>query len=133
LHLKLRPVDGTPIDPRRRPGLEPSERQAKALEASCQADCWRLAHPSSGPLDFADMDQPAQKCTGGQNNRPAGNVSTVGQPKPLDPHAGFARCSSWAWTSTFAAEDEILCLALDDDQVWSAADRGLHGGRIARA
>ena len=63
------PVDGAAVEPRRRAGLEPAEREARARSSVArQPDRRRLADPAGRDLLLADMDQAAQEGAGGQHH-----------------------------------------------------------------
>ena len=118
LHLDRRPVDGGAVDPRRRPGLEPAERKAEALQRQRQSDRRRLPDPAGRRLPFADMDQPAQKRPGGQHHRGGRQLPAVLEAQPRD---------------LPGRHHEIVGLAFDHRQVFGRRDRRLHGGGIALA
>jgi len=69
-------------------------------------------------LFFADVNEPAQKRTGGENHRAAGNLAAVGEFHPAD---------------ATAFDRQIVGLGSKDREVRRFADRGLHGGRIELA
>ena len=82
LHLQRRPVDGASIQPRRRAGLQPAHLQTKTIKRFGKTDGRRIGlvgigrmrrHAAGGKFHFADMDQAAQKCAGGQHDSGAGN------------------------------------------------------------
>ena len=63
------------VESRRRAGLEPAQREARAFRASRKTDGRRLADPAGRSLSLADVDQAAQERAGrqhhgaGRNNR----------------------------------------------------------------
>ena len=69
LHLHRRPVDAAAIEPRRRAGFQPAERETDALEGERKPQSRRLPDPAGRSLLFPAMDQPAQKSAGGENDR----------------------------------------------------------------
>ena len=77
LHLDRGPVDRRAVEPRRRAGLEPAEREAEPLERERQAERRRLADPAGRRLLLADMDQAAQERAGGQHDGAAANLAAV--------------------------------------------------------
>ncbi len=79
LHLDGSPVDRGAVEPRRRAGLEPAEREAEALQRERKADRRRLADPAGRGLALADMDQAAQEGAGGQHRGAAGEFAAVGE------------------------------------------------------
>ena len=64
LSLHRRPIDSLPVQPRRRSGLQPRQRKAKAAQRVGQPDGRSLASSSPGPRGsgLADMDQPPGRC-----------------------------------------------------------------------
>src|SRR3981189_3191332 len=55
-----RPVDRLAVEPRRRAGLQPAEREAAMPQRMRQAERGRLADSSGRDLLFADMDEAAE-------------------------------------------------------------------------
>ena len=55
------PVDGAPVEPGRRAGFEPAEREPGPLQGLGEADRRRIAHPPGRAAVLADMDRPAQE------------------------------------------------------------------------
>ena len=72
--LQTVPIDRPPIQPGRRAGFQPSQREPEAAERLRQADRGRFAHPPRGRLLVADMDHPAQKRAGGEHDRAAADT-----------------------------------------------------------
>src|SRR5215469_17896837 len=64
LDLKLRPVDGAPVEARRSSRFEPAASQAKLLQTFTQKHRRRFSRPSRRVLLFAAMDQAVQKSPG---------------------------------------------------------------------
>ena len=61
LPLKARPVNGAPVQTRRRPGLEPASAQAELLERFAQQNGCGLSRTSRRILLLAAVNQPVQK------------------------------------------------------------------------
>src|SRR5438477_5641866 len=62
LALQVRQIDGSPIDTRRRPGLEARNLQPELLELLGEMDRGRLAGPAAGDLCLGpDVDASAQE------------------------------------------------------------------------
>src|SRR5258708_16751745 len=61
LHFEPGPIDRAPVEPRRRPGLQPPEREAEMLERARQADCRRLAPPPRRRPALPDVNEPPQE------------------------------------------------------------------------
>ena len=111
LHLDRRPVDRRAIEPRRRSGLEPAEREAEPLERVRKPDRRRFADPTRRRLRLADMDQAAQERAGGQDRRAAGELAAVHQA-----HAGHGAIG----------DQQVVDLAFDHREIFRLADRALH-------
>src|SRR5205085_11559244 len=94
------PVDGPAVEPRRRPGLEPAEREAVPRQGFRQAERRRLADPPGWRLLLADMDQPAQEGAGGQHHGAAADV--------------FARAEHDPGEAAVGPDDQVLNRALAD-------------------
>ena len=79
----------------------------------------RFADAAGGNLFFADVDEAAQKCAGGEHHRAAGNLAAIGEF-----HARKrGRCRS---TRSSASASMTVRFGV-------ARDRGLHGRRIELA
>ena len=118
LHLDGGPVDGRPVEPRRRAGLEPAERKAESRKRERKADGRRLTDAPGRDLALADVDQPAQKSAGGQHRGAAGQSAAVDQADARD---------------TPLADDQIVRFAFDHGEIRGRADRALHRGRVKLA
>ena len=79
LHLQRRPVDRAAVEPRRRAGLQPAERKADIFQRARQSERRRFADAAGGNLFFADMDQAAQKRSGGEHHGAGANLPAVGK------------------------------------------------------
>jgi hypothetical protein len=68
LNLESVPIETAAIKARRRPGLQPAQREAEVLYALGQTKGWTIAHAS--PLDpaIANVDDPAKEGTRRQNH-----------------------------------------------------------------
>ena len=99
LHLYRRPVDGTPVKPRRRSGLEPSERKTQAFQRQRQTDGRRFSDSPGRGLVFSDMDETTQERAGGEHHRPGAKCSSV--------------CEFEARNAVLL-DDQVVGLALDD-------------------
>ena len=62
------PVDGAPVDPGRRAGLEPAEREPGALQRLGERDRGRVAHPPGRPAVAADVDDAPEERAGGEHH-----------------------------------------------------------------
>src|SRR5262249_6156403 len=118
LHLHRGPVDGAAVEPRRRSGLEPSQRKSEPLQGERQAKCGRLAHPACRRLPLADMDEPAQEGSRGEQDGPCPKVTPIRELEPGD---------------SVAADQEIVRLGFDHRQIRHGGDRLLHGPGIEPA
>ncbi len=96
-----------------RPSAKPNRSSV-----SGQADRRRLPDPAGRRLPFADMDQPAQKCAGGQHHGAGRELAAVRESEPGGPAA---------------RHDQVVGLALDHRQIGGGGDRLLHGGGIELA
>ena len=67
------------VEPRRRAGLEPPEREPGALKRARKAHRRRLADPAGRPVLLAEMDQAAQERAGGEDDGPGRRVAAVRQ------------------------------------------------------
>ena len=72
LALELRPVDGAPVQPRRRPGLEPGERQLEIMELVRQRRRGPFPDPAAGTAAHAEMKLAAEEGAGGEDRLGAG-------------------------------------------------------------
>ena len=84
LHLQRRPVDGRAVEPRRRAGLEPAQRKARAFERPGKAERRRLADPAGRDLPLADMDEAAQERAGGEHHRTGIEAPAIAEAHPGD-------------------------------------------------
>jgi hypothetical protein len=103
LQLQRRPVDCAAIQPWRRASLEAPEREPGTLEGARKPKRRRLPNPAGWNLPFPDMNEPAQKCAGGQHNRGRGEFPPIDET-----HPGRA-----------PLPQQIVHLALDDGQIGS--------------
>jgi hypothetical protein len=71
LPLKARPVDGAPVEPRRRPGLEPASAQPQLLERFAQQNGRRLSRTPRRILLLPAVNQPVEKSPGSDDDRVA--------------------------------------------------------------
>ena len=115
LHLDCRPVDGAPVEPRWRSGLESSKREAQAFQREGETDSRRLPHPPGRSPAPADMDETAQECAGGQHHRPRRKRSSVRQLEAANP---------------VLRDDKILGLGLDHREARLVGNRLLHRGGV---
>ena len=111
LHLDRGPVDGAAVEPRRRAGLEATERKPDPLQRERQTDRRRLADAAGRRLALADMDQAAQERSGGENDGPCPELAPVRERETGDPAI---------------ADDQIVGLGLDHREIGGAGDRPLH-------
>ena len=85
LHFNGGPVDSRAIEPRRRAGLQSSERKANPFEGSRKPHRRRLADPAGRPVLFAEMDQTPQKSPGGDDHGTGGELTAVVQAECRSP------------------------------------------------
>ena len=79
------PVDGLPVQPRRSPGLQPSQRQSQSGKRLRQANRGGLAHPAGRRLTVANMNDPPQKCPRRQYHRTTADSLAVRTDDCRDP------------------------------------------------
>ena len=91
----------------KRPSAKPAlfERRRKSQRR-------RFADAAGGNLLFADMDEAAQECAGGEHHGAAGNLAAIGEFHAAD-------------AAIF--ENEIVGFGFDDLEIGRRANRGLHG------
>ena len=118
LHFDRGPVDGRAIEPRRRAGLQSSERKAGPLEGSRKPHRRRLADPAGGPVLLAEMDQAAQEGPGGDDDGTGRELPALAQTNAGDPAV---------------RDDQLIRLAFDHAEIGGLPDRGLHGRGIKLA
>ena len=87
LALQRRPIDGPAVQPRRRPGLEPPQGKAQAVQGRRQPQGRRLADAPRRRRLGADMDQAAEEGAGGQHRGAAGQDLAGRQANPGQPVA----------------------------------------------
>src|SRR6478672_5016082 len=80
LRLHCAPIDGTAVEPRRRPGLEPSEHKAQALQCQRQTGGRRFSHTARRDLMFSNMDETAQEGASGQYHGPCPEFPSIREP-----------------------------------------------------
>src|SRR6476620_3583486 len=112
LRLHCAPIDGTAVEPRRRPGLQPSEHKAQAFQSQRQAGGRRFSHTPGRDLMFSNMDETPQKGAGGQHHRPYPELSSIGEPEPRN---------------ALMTDDEIIGLGLDHGEPWGVGNGPLDG------
>ena len=71
------PVDRCPLQPRRRPRLQPAKRQVQPRQGLRQANRWRFANPPCRRLGIPNMDHPTQKRARGQHRRTASDPGSI--------------------------------------------------------
>ena len=71
------PVDRTPVQPWRRAGLQPAERQAETRKRLRQADRRGFPHPPGRGLTVTYMDDASQERPGSQHDRAAADPLTA--------------------------------------------------------
>ena len=79
LHLQRRPIDGAAIEPRRRSGFQACRAQSPRVRASLQGPAPALRRRGRREFAFADVDEAAQECAGGQNHDAAGQRAAIGE------------------------------------------------------
>ena len=117
LHLQHGPVDGGPVETRRRASLQAPEHDARAFERSRQPERRRFANAPGRDLPLADMDEAAEKRAGRQDHCRRVKDASVAEPD----------------TSHLPAAQKIVHLAFDNRQICSLPDRALHGRGIKLA
>ncbi len=65
---EAREIDRAPVDPGRRPGLQPSHRQVQLAQARGQRERGRITRPSRPVPGHADVDEAAEECPGGEHD-----------------------------------------------------------------
>ena len=101
-----------PVEPRRRAGLEPPERETGAAQRLRQPERRRLAGAPGGDLFGADMDEPAEERAGGQHHPAGGDLAPIAEAKPGD--------------SAAFVEQQILDRALDDIETFGFGEQFRH-------
>src|SRR5208337_3352344 len=79
LPLEARPVNGAPVETRRRPRLEAASAQPKPLERFAEQNSRRFSRTSRRILLLAAVDQPVEKSPGGNDDRVRRNAAAVAQ------------------------------------------------------
>src|SRR5208337_126248 len=79
LKLEPRPVDAAAIKAWRRAGLETATAQAEPLEGFPKKHGWRLAGTACRILLFAAMNEPVEKCAGGDDDSGSAESSAIAQ------------------------------------------------------
>ena len=123
LDFERRPVDGFAVEPRRRAGLEPPERETAGAEGFRQTAGRRLADPPGRNLLLADMDKPVEKRTGGQHDAGRADDRPVREHHPGDMAAAAARCF----------DHQILHPAGADSEIRLVREHVLHGAAVELA
>ena len=77
------PGNGRSLDPRWRTGFQPAQGKPETLQTFAQLVRRPVAPSTCLPADIADVNRPAQKGSGGQDDRPAPDLLPVGQPDTL--------------------------------------------------
>lgn len=117
LHLQRPPIDGTAIETRRRPRLEPTKRKSGPLKGAGETERRGLADAAGGNLPLADMDRAAQESARGQHHSSSSEGAAIR--KPNASHLAFAR--------------EVIDLTFDHRQIWREPNSLLHRFRIKLA
>ena len=115
LHFHRTPIDRRAIEPRRRSGLETTQRKSSGLEGFRKPERGRLTHPARWPALFAEVDQPAEKCPRRDNDRASPNFGAITETDADYP---------------ITRSQQLIGLTLDHREVGGLADRGLHRCRI---
>src|SRR5260370_13247137 len=115
LDLKLLPVDCGSVEPGRRSGLEPAEREAGCVEALGERDGGWIAEASGRRPLVAEMDHTAKKRSRGEDDGAASDGAAVCELNSGD-GAGFG-CDSSGFP-------------FDDWEVRRLADERLHGAPV---
>ena len=79
LLLQHRPVDGAAVNARRRPGLQPADRQADLAQLHAQRGCCPLAGTTADIDILAPEQLAAQEGAGGQHDRGRRQRPAIGQ------------------------------------------------------
>ena len=112
LCFKRRPIDRPAVETRRRPGLQPPERQAEPAEGPGQPRRRRRIDPAGRPGLLAQMDDPAQKGARRDHDGAGADRPAVFQ---NDPGA-----------SAVSVDGQIAGRALDDLEARLPGQDGLH-------
>ena len=107
LLFELRPVDGAPIEPRRRAGFQAPKLKSKMVDTLGEPYGGPVPHAPTGAAFVSDMDDATQEGTRGQDNRAATQLGPVVQHHTLD---------------RIARHHQVDDFALYDGEIW----RGLH-------
>ena len=115
LDLEPLPVDRRAVEPRRRAGLEPTEREAGRVETSSERNRGGIAEPPGRRPLVAEVNDAAKERAGGQHDGAASDRAAVRQ---LDRRDGAA-CGR-----------DPSRFPFDDGQVRGLSDEILHGAPI---
>ena len=118
LHFNSGPVDCRAIEPRRRAGLQSSERKADPLEGSREPHRRSLPDPAGGPVLLAEMDKSPQEGPGRDDYGTGRELPALTQTNPSDPTV---------------RNNQLIRLAFDHAEIGGLLDRGLHGGGVELA
>jgi hypothetical protein len=83
-------VDRATVEPRRRPGLEPPQREAQRAQVLAQLERRRLADPTARAPLGPGVQHPAQESPGGHDHRVAGDPRTIDQDHPAGATCPFS-------------------------------------------
>ncbi len=111
LLVEAGPVDRAAVEARRRAGLEASESEAEAGEGLRQADRRTLTDPTRGNSGLADMDEAAEKGSGGQHDGGRRQGTPIREADAAD---------------GAALNEEVFGLSGDNRQAARRPKRGLH-------
>ncbi len=112
------PVDRAPVQPRRRAGFQPPQRQAQPVQGLRQPNGRCFPHPSGRSLAIADMDDPAQERARRQHHRRATDPLAAAADHRRDPAVGI--------------RFHIFHRGRPHRQVWRLLQRRLHGPPVQR-
>ena len=120
LPLQPRPVDGLAVEPRRRPGLEPTHRETEPLDGLGQAHRRPLADPARPESSCSPMWM-----------RPRRNVPVVITTAPADELPAIAKPDAGPRA---VRDEQVVDLAFDDiESLAVSRSRALHGAAIELA
>src|SRR5512136_2662900 len=112
LHLQRVVANRAAVESRRRAGLEPAHAEAQAIEALAETERGRLADAAGRDLALADMNEPPQEGTGGEDHGAGADAPAIGGDDAAD---------------SAMVDDQVFDRRFEDFQPLRSADRRLHG------
>src|SRR4051812_42390016 len=115
LHLQRRPINRPTVEPGWRARLEAAQCKPQTLKGPRQPKCGGLTYSACWDLALADVDQAAQKGTGGENDAGGPDFLPVPELQALNRPVLY---------------DKVIRLGFDHGQAQGVTDRVLHGRGI---